>query len=54
MGVDRDANYVYGPSGPRTMFVGLKLGNKLLQQQNSRNPKSLVPSEFVRMLPAPF
>ncbi|MCY2686631.1 TonB-dependent receptor [Salinimicrobium sp. TH3] len=31
MGVDRDANYVYGPSRPRTLFVGLKFGNKLLQ-----------------------
>ncbi len=31
LGVDRDANYVYGPSRPRTVFVGLKLGNKLLQ-----------------------
>lgn len=31
MGVDRDANYVYGPSRPRTFFVGLKFGNKLLQ-----------------------
>jgi outer membrane receptor for ferrienterochelin and colicins len=31
MGVDRDANYVYGPSRPRTVFVGLKFGNKLLQ-----------------------
>ncbi|GAB2763047.1 TonB-dependent receptor [Actinomadura fibrosa] len=31
MGVDRDANYVYGPSRPRTFFAGLKFGNKLLQ-----------------------
>lgn len=31
MGVNRDANYVYGPSRPRTIFVGLKFGNKLLQ-----------------------
>ncbi len=31
MGVDRDANYVYGPSRPRTAFFGLRLGNKLLQ-----------------------
>lgn len=30
-GVDRDANYVYGPSRPRTAFIGLKFGNKLLQ-----------------------
>ncbi|NJW52078.1 TonB-dependent receptor [Salinimicrobium sp. CDJ15-91] len=29
-GVDRDANYVYGPSRPRTAFIGLKFGNKLL------------------------
>lgn len=31
MGVNRDANYVYGPSRPRTFFIGLKFGNKLLQ-----------------------
>lgn len=31
MGVNRDANYVYGPSRPRTFFAGLKFGNKLLQ-----------------------
>ncbi|WP_010230966.1 TonB-dependent receptor [Gillisia marina] len=30
LGVDRDATYVYGPSRPRTFFVGLKFGNKLL------------------------
>lgn len=30
MGVDRDANYIYGPSRPRTYFIGLKFGNKLL------------------------
>lgn len=30
-GVNRDANYIYGPSRPRTVFIGLKLGNKLLQ-----------------------
>ncbi|MFD2517455.1 TonB-dependent receptor [Salinimicrobium flavum] len=30
-GVERDANYVYGPSRPRTFFIGLKLGNKLLR-----------------------
>ncbi|MHA6278889.1 TonB-dependent receptor [Salinimicrobium sp. CAU 1759] len=30
-GVDRDANYVYGPSRPRTAFIGLKFGSKLLQ-----------------------
>ncbi|SDK75253.1 outer membrane receptor for ferrienterochelin and colicins [Salinimicrobium catena] len=31
MGVNRDASYVYGPSRPRTVFVGFKFGNKLLQ-----------------------
>ncbi|WP_324720298.1 TonB-dependent receptor [Salinimicrobium sp. HB62] len=30
-GVDRDANYVYGPSRPRTAFIGVKFGSKLLQ-----------------------
>ncbi|MFD1094429.1 TonB-dependent receptor [Salegentibacter chungangensis] len=30
-GVDRDATYIYGPSRPRTFFIGLKIGNKLLQ-----------------------
>lgn len=30
-GIERDANYVYGPSRPRTVFVGLKFGNKLIQ-----------------------
>lgn len=29
-GVNRDANYIYGPSRPRTAFIGLKFGNKLL------------------------
>lgn len=29
-GVDRDATYIYGPSRPRTIFVGLKLGTNLL------------------------
>lgn len=29
--VNRDANYVYGPSRPRSFFVGLKLGNKIIQ-----------------------
>jgi outer membrane receptor for ferrienterochelin and colicins len=29
-GVNRDANYIYGPSRPRTVFVGLKLGTNLL------------------------
>lgn len=28
-GVNRDATYVYGPSRPRTVFIGLKFGNKL-------------------------
>lgn len=27
MGADRDAGYVYGPSRPRTFFIGLKIGN---------------------------
>lgn len=31
LGVNRDANYVYGPSRPRTAFIGLKIGSKLLQ-----------------------
>ncbi|WZL90613.1 TonB-dependent receptor [Salinimicrobium sp. 3283s] len=31
LGVERDANYVYGPTRPRTIFVGLKFGNRLLQ-----------------------
>ena len=30
MGVNRDATYVYGPGRPRTFFIGLKFGNKLL------------------------
>lgn len=30
-GVERDANYVYGPTRPRTIFIGLKIGNRLLQ-----------------------
>jgi len=30
IGVNRDANYIYGPSRPRTYFIGLKFGNKLL------------------------
>ena len=29
-GVNRDATYIYGPSRPRTIFVGLKLGTNLL------------------------
>ena len=29
-GVSRDAAYIYGPSRPRTVFVGLKLGTNLL------------------------
>ncbi len=28
-GLNRDATYVYGPSRPRTVFIGLKFGNKL-------------------------
>ena len=30
MGINRDATYVYGPGRPRTFFIGLKFGNKLL------------------------
>ncbi|UZH56548.1 TonB-dependent receptor [Salinimicrobium tongyeongense] len=30
-GIEQDANYVYGPTRPRTIFVGLKIGNTLLQ-----------------------
>ena len=29
IGLNRDATYVYGPSRPRTVFIGLKFGNKL-------------------------
>ena len=29
-GVDRDASYIYGPSRPRTIFIGLKFGTDLL------------------------
>ncbi|NER17656.1 TonB-dependent receptor [Spongiivirga citrea] len=29
LGADRDANYIYGPSRPRTYFVGLKIGTDL-------------------------
>lgn len=29
-GVNRDASYIYGPSRPRTIFVGLKFGSDLL------------------------
>jgi outer membrane receptor for ferrienterochelin and colicins len=29
IGANRDATYVYGPSRPRTVFIGLKFGNKL-------------------------
>ena len=29
-GVNRDASYIYGPSRPRTIFVGLKIGTDLL------------------------
>ncbi|HPR32437.1 MAG TPA: TonB-dependent receptor, partial [Prolixibacteraceae bacterium] len=28
-GIDRDPGYIYGPSQPRTFYVGLKLGNML-------------------------
>ena len=27
--VDRDPNYIYGPSQPRTIFIGLKFGTDL-------------------------
>jgi outer membrane receptor for ferrienterochelin and colicins len=27
--VDRDPNYIYGPSQPRTVFIGLKFGTDL-------------------------
>lgn len=30
LGVNRDANYIYGPSRPRTIFIGLKIGTDLL------------------------
>ena len=29
-GINRDASYIYGPSRPRTIFIGLKLGTDLL------------------------
>jgi outer membrane receptor for ferrienterochelin and colicins len=29
-GVNRDAAFVYGPSRPRTFFIGLKFGTDLL------------------------
>ena len=29
IGIDRDAGYMYGPSQPRTFFLGIKLGNAL-------------------------
>jgi outer membrane receptor for ferrienterochelin and colicins len=29
-GPDRDPSYIYGPVSPRTIYVGLRLGNKLL------------------------
>mgnify|MGYP003574971860 CR=1 FL=1 len=29
-GVNRDATYIYGPSRPRTIFIGLKIGTNLL------------------------
>mgnify|MGYP003623893116 FL=1 len=28
-GVDRDPSYIYGPSLPRTVFLGFKIGNLL-------------------------
>ncbi|GGD21814.1 TonB-dependent receptor [Flavobacterium orientale] len=30
LGVNRDATYIYGPSRPRTIFIGLKIGTDLL------------------------
>ncbi len=30
LGVTRDSNYIYGPSRPRTFFIGLKIGTDLL------------------------
>ena len=29
MGIDRDPGYVYGPINPRTLYVGLKIGNDI-------------------------
>ena len=28
-GMDRDPSYIYGPSLPRTVYIGVKLGNNL-------------------------
>jgi outer membrane receptor for ferrienterochelin and colicins len=28
-GIDRDPGYVYGPMLPRTIYVGLRIGNDL-------------------------
>jgi outer membrane receptor for ferrienterochelin and colicins len=28
-GIDRDPSYIYGPMGPRTVYFGIKIGNKL-------------------------
>ena len=28
-GIDRDPGYVYGPSQPRTIYFGIKIGNML-------------------------
>ena len=28
-GIDRDPSYIYGPSLPRTVFLGFKIGNLL-------------------------
>lgn len=30
LGIDRDASYIYGPSRPRSFFIGLKFGTDLL------------------------
>jgi len=27
IGKERDSNYIYGPSAPRTIFIGLKFGS---------------------------
>lgn len=29
MGIDRDPSYIYGPISPRTIYFGIKIGNKL-------------------------
>ena len=28
-GIDRDPAYIYGPGAPRTIYVGIKIGNML-------------------------